>query len=663
MVRCFPESLLRMKVLTVTGCATCKAKRMKCDEAKPSCTQCLRRHVTCGGYAKDLKVIEFAKPPQIHASKQKTTQTRIREPDEPCPASKSPNTAQHGPKNGVLPDTQTNETHRASSVSGDAPVDLTFGPEEQMVDLDMFLADIDNPIDHLQEDTRSDSPPGLADFLGQPQADMSDLQVNLTTRPEDFLGPDMWSLPLDLTLPSSPGLFPLYQHPRIHTDSPETIALLFDRRICEVLCIKEHLEQNPWRRIVWPVAKDNSALYHAVAAMTCFHGSNYLPQLRAVGMSHLDSSIQQVSIQDTENTSLEVALTITLALSLAQTWYYPRSSNGIKHIKSAKGLLERALSSHLASQQPGGNPAWLSFLANTWIYMDVLTRITCHDGQNVDFDFMTTCSLLNPAPNSRLQIDPLMGYSGALFPLLGRVADLVSRVRRAQDKPNSPAIVAHAVELKISIERWTPPQDANPEFDGDSLTSSASDLIQTARAYKWATLLLLYQAVPELPSRFSVSDMAQKILILLATVPIGSRAVIFHILPLMIAGCEASDPEDRDWIRDRWQNSSVGNSSGIADRCLELTEEVWKRRDESPTTHAPSGVAQLGFENAQSRSHAEDDGFTFEDAGSLFSPLPALTLQETITRAGSWNYTVKSRLHWLSIMKEWGWEGKTLIPL
>jgi hypothetical protein len=37
------------------GCITCKAKRLKCDETKPTCQQCARRSVPCGGYKKDFK--------------------------------------------------------------------------------------------------------------------------------------------------------------------------------------------------------------------------------------------------------------------------------------------------------------------------------------------------------------------------------------------------------------------------------------------------------------------------------------------------------------------------------------------------------------------------------------------------------------------------------
>jgi hypothetical protein len=52
----------------------------------------------------------------------------------------------------------------------------------------------------------------------------------------------------------------------------------------------------------------------------------------------------------------------------------------------------------------------------------------------------------------------------------------------------------------------------------------------------------------------------------------------------MIAGCDTEDKEDREWICDRWQQLLAGgNSSGISERCLELTSEVWRRRDQHAT--------------------------------------------------------------------------------
>ncbi|KAK6376138.1 hypothetical protein LTS17_007389 [Exophiala oligosperma] len=36
---------------TFNGCLTCKRRRIKCDEGKPSCQRCLKSNIECGGYA------------------------------------------------------------------------------------------------------------------------------------------------------------------------------------------------------------------------------------------------------------------------------------------------------------------------------------------------------------------------------------------------------------------------------------------------------------------------------------------------------------------------------------------------------------------------------------------------------------------------------------
>ena len=385
--------------------------------------------------------------------------------------------------------------------------------------------------------------------------------------------------------------FPLYQQPCMPNDSPESIAMIFDRRICEVLSIKDGPSGNPWRVIVWPLAKRHATIYHAVAAMTYFQRANALPQHRVRGIRHLQASIQRLGVEDGDVLPVRVALMATLALAFAQTWYYPRSTCGIHHVRSAKRLLQAALLTGpcpypSALHRDTSQAIPLSFLAKTWIYMDVLTRITCDNIEAIDTGFISQCAdsadTESAAAGYKPDVDPLMGCAGPLFPLLGRVADLVRCVRRRGVKTNSAAIVSQAVELKGSIEQWSP--WAGEEADslineGDVLTPAASDLVQTAHAYKWAALLLLCQAVPELPSRFSFECIAQKILLLIATVPVESKASIFHVFPLMIAGCDTTDVEDRDWVRDRWRKLSSGNSSGISERCLELTSEVWARRD------------------------------------------------------------------------------------
>ncbi|CAM1508035.1 Fc.00g048830.m01.CDS01 [Cosmosporella sp. VM-42] len=709
------------------GCVTCKARRRKCDEAKPSCSQCSHRQVACGGYSKDLKWKEFEASTFEYASK--PTRTRKPRPNNNSCASRSSQfdkpdqfTGSNGARNGgplgirsnhARPRSRISQSSEPSAVNAatcagdfDADLDAFSYSADQILNLNNFFPDIADadppagqvlprPLRQVVGEYALGQVPNFAhlqsSYLGpniQPEALPHNENEDSASRSNDLgLDDEIWTSSLDLTpfSPNSlgingPSMFSLYQQPRIQDDSPECIALLFDRRICEVLCIREDPTDNPWRKIVWPLAKDHAALYHAVAAMTCFQGSNSLLQFRAKGLRHLESSIQILNVEGDRSMHLELALTTSLALGFAQTWYYPRSSTGISHIKRAKVLLQKAVSRQLALQQPADNLVRLSFLAKTWIYMDVIARITCNNVQALDSEFVAACSLFNPTPDPRLQIDPLMGCAEALFPLIGRVADLVSRVRRTAGKRNSPTVVAQAAELKTSLERWAPSMDLDATYDVESVTSSVSDIVQTANAYKWATLLLLYQAVPELPSQLPFSALAQRVLIFLATVPLGSRAIIFPVLPLMVAGCEATETEDRDWVRGRWQSLSAGNSSGVVDRCLELTLEVWRRRDsygkncdishparnETASSSLPflsSGITDLGFDlRALGASRVADDSHpTFRQGEFIGSSAFISSSTGTYNEGpgigiGHMDFTVKSGLHWLGVMKEWGWE-------
>lgn len=592
-------------------------------------------------------------------------------------------------ENVVSPIPQNDDLVQALGSPAERPPEISFSPTEQAADFDMLFLDLNAIVDPKHPFSAG---PGesaeavLPNFLDLASENFGATDI-LSSQDQDILDPaeDSWLSALDLAVSPSlqlngHGPFNLYRQPAIRDDSPESIAMLYDNRICEVLYIKEDPTGNPWRKVVWPLAKDHPALYHAIAAMTCFQGANGLPRLRAEGVRHLENSMGKLSLEANGSMRLEVALIVTLALSIAQTWYYPRASNGISHVNKAKDLLRQGLSKDLASRPLEGNLC-LSFLANLWLYMDVLTRITCSNVQAMDFDLMTAWSSTNVCLEP--QVDPLMGCAGTLFPLIGRVADLVRRVRKTQDKLNSPAIVARAVELKMAIECWTPSMSLEVPGDAESLAPNASDLVQTANSYKWATLLLLYQAVPELPIRFSFSELARKVLVLIATVPLHSRAVIFHILPLMIAGCEATEAEDRDWIRDRWESMTTGNTSGIVERCLELTLEVWRRRD-SHGKHCQSceGSDHSRMDNSLFSSGLRDVGLDFEHGmvsemgfendcpcmqqewepptSSLFPSSTVLTQQDHLgLKTDARKYTVKSRLHWLAVMEEWGWEGKS----
>lgn len=470
-----------------------------------------------------------------------------------------------------------------------------------------------------------------------------------------------------LMLPESEEDSPLCPLPQPQRATQETIASIFERKTCHILSIRDDTNNNPWITLVWPLAKDSPALYHAIAAMTCLHLSKSQPGFHTQGLEHIQCSMQALAAS-VGKSRLDTTIAAMLALAFAETWDYQKSTTGIDHIQAAKILVVQIVSADNWSGWSAKDMARLRFLTNTCIYMDVIARLTSLNyDPSGNPDFIKACNSLNPSQDNQ-QLDPLMGYASTLFPLIGRVADLVGRVRREKRHRNSPAVISQGIELKKAIEEWTPSAHLGT---AENATYNMVDAIQTAEAYRWSTLLLLRQAVPELPSLYSWWELAQKVLVFLATTPLTSRTRIVQIFPLLVAGCEATEQEDREWVQERWKIMAQCMITGIVDRCLKVTTEVWKRRDESiPSCNAcrmsknPSTVSDAGMRydpmTAESNSHTCACGTGSQSTQSSNFPDSVAFKKgaEALTRAGHMGYTVKGQMHWLGVMKDWNWEGK-----
>jgi hypothetical protein len=222
---------------------------------------------------------------------------------------------------------------------------------------------------------------------------------------------------------------------------------------------------------------------------------------------------------------------------------------------------------------------FLELLVDTWIYMDAIARFTggyiCSPSLSHLLDNTTT-----RLDHQTSKLDSLMGYSVFLFPIMRDVADLVNKVRSESASRNSSVIISQALDLKRKIEDWSIPIDLESIRDHSPLMT---DSIQTAEAFCWATLCSLYQTVPELPNQTSYGELAQNILVYLATIPLSSPTLKTHLFPLMVAGADAVEEEDRGFARERWMAMSQRLAKSSVSRCLNVTEEVWNRRDESIT--------------------------------------------------------------------------------
>jgi hypothetical protein len=445
----------------------------------------------------------------------------------------------------------------------------------------------------------------------------------------------------------SNNVFTFFTHPRFTVGSPEMIAMAFHHQTCRILSIHEP-DVNPWRTLIWPMAKDCVAVYHALAAMACFHMSKAQPELHVQGITHTKLSMERLSATSGEmDMDIETTLAATLALSFAEAFDHKRSSTGSQHIKTARYHLEqtRARSYPIPSDS-------LRFLAKTLMYLDAIARLTSND------DHTRSATTRPPELGFRDmeddQIDSLMGYASSLFPTLSCVADMTCRIRKRTGVRNSPAIISQAIELRMLLQEWVPPVELSKR---DNVTWLMRDAVQVAEAYRWATLLLISQAVPELPLLTPMWNLAEKVMVFLATIPISSNTTIVQIFPLLVAGCEAVEEEDRDWVRDRWKEMAKRMITGIVDRCLEVTLEVWKRRDEHGLQHGLCRVTGVKQPPLSSPPLNQDQTITPGDLLAFTVSTAFGSNVDHFTRSGNSDYTVRGRLHWMGVMKDWNWEG------
>lgn len=591
-------------------------------------------------------------------------------------------------------DTRATKTTMASSVSS--------GQSPRLVDLLLPGTDLNSP------------PEEYLSFREQHEAFY---QPTGYTPPADPMDQDIEEIPRDLSQhhwtmrPSSPAPsdsstdstesskeLALYAHPQLSMTSPEMLTRRFDRETCGILSVKDGPTENPWRTLIWPLARDCPALYHAMLSMTSFHQSRDSPALRISGIDHMHTAVHALA-SSIDRMRVDAAISTTIALAFSESWDQ-HISTGINHIKGARILIDRALVLHNQSPVRGEEFTRLKFLCNSWLYIDVIARLTSAESDDSS-DYDSVLDSLHMTDSNDASIDPLMGCAQTLFPIIGRVANLVRKVRRVDS--NSPAIISQAVELKHELEKWMPPSYIE---DPEDETTSPHDSIKTATAYQYATLLYLHQAVPEIPSLPS-AKLAQKIVRELATVDYRSRSTIVHIYPLISAGCELVDPADREWICQRWHLTATRMKIGIIEKCLEVTKEVWNRRDAyaAETTLEPDitdsiysatpslkrhyssvsdteDMGDFGWLEPAAKTRAVDPMSDIEAVGEFCwldaasprqRPLESLRrvpVQSEMsgglrrsevlgTESLPYEFTVKGRLHWLGVMKDWNWEGES----
>ncbi|KAK9461251.1 fungal-specific transcription factor domain-containing protein [Lipomyces oligophaga] len=680
------------------GCVTCKAKRLKCDETKPTCLQCQKRHVECGGYKRDFKWRLFEESSIVKRKKADTASSATEEfnpsflavsstPNSTssvpqlvvsnapqieaapvsAPSSTSVSSASSAPIAAVsttnatsppiseeiieLPPHSTSQfdfSFQSSSLSpgagfapqispGTIPPDSPYfsytvlpstiqslGPGSTIPPSDLQFPPNTSPAEafqaaysHLLDESRiqqtdlsiSSHPlsllsPGL--MLSTSRARHAELQAGSDkqnsemTHDVDPTGPVRSSDVM--LLPSMPSLDPFTRN-----------ALFFHTATASVMSMKDTPVDNPWRTLFWPLAQSHPALYHGLAAMSSFHAAAITPVYRIEAVDHMRLAIGQLVVGLNDNMPTDVALATTITLAFAEAWDR-HISTGIAHLRGARILIRQFVASRRGlpesvqqSRMEQERMTRFKFLYNIWMYIAMIAKLTSDDedetGGSVELEDENEVF----SPNGFHTVDPLMGCAQTLFPIMGRVASLIRQVRLSG---RDDIYVAGAIALKEELEDWQPLISTTLSLACDDPAYDTSSCIATAQAYKYATLLYLYQCVPSLaaispPRRPSADEQYEptsavalelgninstdsptkaitaKLLKMLYSVPTTSRTCVVHIFPLLSIACEVDSSQMRLIARQRWADLSRLLQMGNVDRAFDVIEEVWRRKDTS----------------------------------------------------------------------------------
>lgn len=540
-----------------TGCGFCKQKRLKCDETKPECKNCLNRDHKCPGYKQvyqwkakcqsDVRSFDAALRKKTVAQRSIINKEQPRGKPSKCDdhekhvqESTQETTGQKG--SDKASEAHNAEVHHGFDDLGDLG-GMDSGQNWMGIDLDGFsVGDVigtsycDNlpDIDHSQ-DPNTTFPMGQASLslcgypstdttlIEQPQMpaeiDPADLTMQIS-RQGSMAGAkfsDALSRRKDIrgllrkfyaTSPSIP--FPLVHH------ATKLVEHYFSK-ICGIYsCFDSFL--NPFRYTVSQSWSHSASTYYAIQSMAAAHLGNELPLMRKEGLDlhrkasqHLGQEVQRCRFDDSSD---DQALLSLLLLGMSACWQRP-GDLGLPYLRTARGVMYRIIARHSGMSGSTTMRPLLQFFEEAMVYWEMVTSFVADeieidvvqpypstDHVRIDNVEESPCLELPPIINSsELLPHPWTGVSPESQMLLGQVGRLVRRARvHGRCLENGGHLFGLALELEESLLAAASPNTGSMTDCGDLVTQN-TDFITLAETTRDAGLLELYRVFPGLLQR------------------------------------------------------------------------------------------------------------------------------------------------------------------
>ncbi|EXJ63126.1 hypothetical protein A1O7_03571 [Cladophialophora yegresii CBS 114405] len=445
-----------------SGCRTCKQRRVKCDETKPSCRQCALKSLECPGYATRWKW--STKHEQIQRAPV-SKRARVNKPSD---------SAEDTPEVGSSPrshrqESAGNHLKHVESVSENGDTAALDDEAEQA----LLNGDWDDVL--LPTFQSSSTPRSLS---------MSETTRTTTPARHSFdVAPWVWQSP-DTIL----------SNVQIQVD-------FFSEKVCKALTAVDSMNNNPFRQVALSRTKDSLLFFSLCRYLTAaFLNSSASDATSALvvqnaqmeTLQRLHNAVAQLDYDVLTRMKAEDILMAIIMFGLSTNWDGSNSPS-ILHYNAAVRLYTHACCGH--------EELFLHSLVYWWMGLAFVTDTT------------KEC-LLEPPPLERGNHGeaakriphPLAGVSPAAQRLLGRAGSLIYAQRLRCREKSFPSMNQlqkeyEAVQRARSLEEETLSLQlprANKFVDVGDTATPIQDLINTAEVYRLAALILLYRAFPDL---------------------------------------------------------------------------------------------------------------------------------------------------------------------
>ncbi|EED15231.1 conserved hypothetical protein [Talaromyces stipitatus ATCC 10500] len=489
------------------GCATCKSKRLKCDESRPACGRCTRLRIKCPGYTQPFRWV--TKHEVFEAANTRTpSKDGASSPQDDALA------ASPGDISASVPNTNAGSPP-TSAYAGSAATSLDAWDQSLDIEhLDHQFSTTLPELEHLDAPSvATRSTVGLEEFHHPSSSNITRRRPSTPTEYNQLMRSDNLSpygrpsssffrrqFPIDLQSQAG-GQFNILPLPRKTLEDPSSTLVEYYFKEVAGLFSSYDSHMNPFRTTVSRLWASSPAMCRTLQSMAAATLVDDFPQFGPIGLKMRREAISLLESQETHD---DKSLLAMLMLGQTASWHNPKDL-GISYFNTLRNHLN-SLTSGINSGSLLTNRNNYQFFEEALIYWEMLLSYVA------DNSTLTSSARMDPQSGSDQQLltqkvpHPWTGIARDTQFIVNKVGRLVRRERKRirakrftsqRDIAQAQQAIREAQELEERLLSLAHPAETEVVNPGDDDTP-VWHLITMAEVYRHTGLLQLYRVFPDL---------------------------------------------------------------------------------------------------------------------------------------------------------------------